>query len=96
MEAYQFISGLELIRGSPVAFQYWTALMLLMIPGTYSLVRDWVHTNIIAQLLSWNAATVAFVEHFQRSDYREGRHALYTAAEQSPEVSNTGDATSDC
>ena len=88
MEAYQFISGLELIlRGSPVAFQYWTALMLLMIPGTYSLVRDWVHTNIIAQLLSWNAATVAFVEHFQRSDYREGRHALYTAAKQSPDES---------
>ena len=61
--------------------------MLLMIPGTFSLVRDWVQTNIIAQLLSWNAATVAFVQHFQRSDYREGRHALYTAAKQSPDES---------
>ena len=53
MDAYQFITGLEVIlRGSPVRHEYWTALILLMIPGSFSLERAWVYTNIISQRLS--------------------------------------------
>jgi hypothetical protein len=78
MEAHQFVTGLELIlRGSPVRHEYWTALLLLMIPGSFSLERDWVYTNIISQRLSWNQARAAFTRHYQRSDYMDGRRELY-------------------
>ena len=78
MEAHQFVTGLELIlRGSPVRNEYWTALILLMIPGSFSLERDWVYTNIISQQLSWNQARASFTRHYQRSDYMDGRRELY-------------------
>lgn len=78
MEAHQFMTGLELIlRGSPVRNEYWTALILLMIPGSFSLERDWVYTNIISQQLSWNQARASFTRHYQRSDYMDGRRELY-------------------
>lgn len=78
MEAYQFITGLEVIlRGSPVRHEYWTALIMLMIPGSFPLERDWVYTNIISQQLSWNQARASFTQHYQRSDYMDGRRELY-------------------
>jgi hypothetical protein len=78
MEAYQFITGLEVIlRGSPVRHEYWTALIMLMIPGSFPLERDWVYTNIISQRLSWNQARASFTQHYQRSDYMDGRRELY-------------------
>jgi hypothetical protein len=78
IEAHQFVTGLELIlRGSPVRNEYWTALILLMIPGSFSLERDWVFTNIISQQLSWNQARAVFTRHYQRSDYMDGRRELY-------------------
>jgi hypothetical protein len=78
MEAYQFITGLEVIlRGSPVHHEYWTALIMLMIPGSFPLERDWVYTNIISQRLSWNQARASFTQHYQRSDYMDGRRELY-------------------
>jgi hypothetical protein len=78
MEAYQFITGLEVIlRGSPVRHEYWTALIMLMIPGSFPLERDWVYTNIISQRLSWNQARASFIQHYQRSDYMDGRRELY-------------------
>ena len=78
VEAYQFITGLEvIIRGSPVRHEYWTALIMLMIPGSFPLERDWVYTNIISQRLSWNQARASFIQHYQRSDYMDGRRELY-------------------
>ena len=83
IEAYQFVTGLELIlRGSPVRHEYWTALILLMIPGSFSLERDWVYTNIVSQQLSWNQARAAFTRHYQRSDYMDGRRELYARCAQ--------------
>jgi hypothetical protein len=78
MEAHQFITGLEhILRSSPVRNEYWTALIQQMIPGSFTLERDWVYINIISQQLSWNQAKAAFTRHYQRSDYMDGRRELY-------------------
>lgn len=47
-----------------------------MIPGSFSLERDWVYTNIISEQFSWNQARASFTRHYQRSDYMDGRREL--------------------
>jgi hypothetical protein len=80
MEATSFIQGLEsILFMSPVSVIHYTTLLMLMIPGQFEIERLWVSNNIIAPLLSWNAAKVAFLGHFQRGDYEEGRRVLYDA-----------------
>jgi hypothetical protein len=57
-------------------------LIMMMVPGKYELERTWIHNNIIVPLLSWKAAKAAFIKHFQRGDYIDGRRLLYTQCNQ--------------
>ena len=85
-EPNMFLSGLEsVLELSPILHTHWITFMLMMIPGSYELERLWVRTNIISPLLSWNAAKAAFIGHFQRGDYLDGRRLLYTQCTQSPQ-----------
>lgn len=83
MEATTFLQGLEsILFMSPVQPTHYITLLMLMIPGQFEIERLWVSNNIITPLLSWNAAKAAFLGHFQRGDYEEGRRTLYDACAQ--------------
>ena len=83
-EAHQFIRGLESILNiSPVAHTHWPSLIFMMVPGDFELHRTWIINNILTPTLSWNAAKVAFINHFQHGDYLDGRRRLYSQCVQS-------------
>ena len=85
-DPHQFLNGLEsILEFSPVLHTHWTSLIIMMIPGKFELERTWVRNNIMMPLLSWNAAKTAFIGHFQRGDYLDGRRLLYTQCTQSPQ-----------
>ena len=82
-EAHRFLTGLEsLLEFSPVKPTHWISLILMMIPGKYELERAWIYNNIMTPLLPWQAAKAAFVKHFQRGDYVDGRRLLYSQCNQ--------------
>ena len=82
-EAHRFLMGLEsLLEFSPVKPTHWISLILMMVPGRYELERAWIYNNIMTPLLSWQAAKAAFVKHFQRGDYVDGRRLLYSQCNQ--------------
>lgn len=82
-EAHRFLTGLEsLLEFSPVKPTHWISLILMMVPGKYELERAWTYNNIMTPLLSWQAAKAAFVKHFQRGDYVDGRRLLYSQCNQ--------------
>ena len=82
-EAHRFLMDLEsLLEFSPVKPIHWISLILMMVPGKYELERAWIHNNIMTPLLSWHAAKVAFIKHFQRGDYIDGRRLLYAQCNQ--------------
>jgi hypothetical protein len=83
-EAHRFLVGLEsILEFSPVVPAHWITLIMMMIPGKFELERTWVRNNIMTPLISWNAAKVAFTNHFQRGDYLDGRRLLYSQCTQS-------------
>lgn len=82
-EAHRFLMDLEsLLEFSPVKPIYWTSLILMMVPGKFELERAWIYNNIMTPLLSWPTAKLAFVKHFQRGDYLDGRRLLYAQCNQ--------------
>ena len=82
-EAHRFLMDLEsLLEFSPVKPIHWISLILMMVPGKYELERAWIHNNIMTPLLPWHAAKVAFIKHFQRGDYIDGRRLLYAQCNQ--------------
>jgi hypothetical protein len=82
-EAHRFLMGLEsLLEFSPVKPTHWISLILMMVPGKYELERAWLYNNIMIPLLPWQAAKAAFVKHFQRGDYVDGRRLLYSQCNQ--------------
>ena len=83
-EAHQFMRGLESILNiSPVLHTHWPSLIFMMVPGDFELHRTWIANNILTPALSWNAAKTAFISHFQRGDYLDGRRRLYSQCVQS-------------
>jgi hypothetical protein len=83
-EAYQFMKGLEsILQISPVLHTHWPSLIFMMIPGDFELHRTWVVNSILTPALSWNAGKTAFIGHFQRGDYLDGRRRLYSQCVQS-------------
>jgi hypothetical protein len=86
--AHDFISKLETaLRQSPVAPVHWIYLLPLMVSENNRDMQDWIEAKITTPNVSWNAAKVAFMAHYERADWKDSLKEKYDLCRQGPNES---------
>lgn len=68
--AREFLDSLEItLRQSPVSPIHWIYLLPMLVPDTNTTMQRWIETHITTPNLSWNAARLAFLSHYETADW---------------------------
>lgn len=68
--AREFLDSLEItLRQSPVSPVHWIYLLPMLVPDTNTTMQRWIETNVSTPNVSWNAARLAFLSHYETADW---------------------------
>ncbi len=86
--AREFLDLLEItLRQSPVPPTHWIYLLPVLVPDTNTAMQRWIEAEITTPNISWNAAKLLFISHYQTADYIDVQRIKFGDCEQGPKES---------